>query len=151
MTMKEKRDKCVVFFDALCDILSDQYEKLASCNKDISAYLCPNGTTDEVTYHSKPELSFRVSDHWNWYSNINKCSDPRYIQCYCAKLPWARRRPEEGKAGKPIMASCVCIFKDGEYHVVFGELFDRKTKSWSWVDNSPEQVSRLVLELRRAC
>lgn len=148
MTINEKNYNCEKFFEALCDMLSDRYEMLKSCNRDMSAYLCPIGTTSEVTYHSKPEGSFRISDHWNWYANTNKCSDPGYIQCYCDELPWARRRPEEGKAGRPIMASCVCIFKNGKYHIVYGERFDRKTKTWMWVDNSPEKViSELKIEL----
>lgn len=140
MTIKEKNDKCAVFFNTLSNMLGDRYETLASCNQDISAYLCPAGTTSEVTYHGKPEGSFRISDHWNWYANTNKCSDPKYIQCYCTNLPWAHRRPAENKAGKPITASCVCIFRNGKYHVVFGECYDRKTKTWSWVNNSPEQI-----------
>lgn len=144
MTIKKKNEKCVVFFNALSDLLESCYERLASCNQDISAYLCPVGTSSEVTYYSKPEESFRISDHWNWYANTKKCSNPKFIQCYCANLPWARRRPEPEKAGKPIMASCVCLFRNGEYHVVYGECYDRKTKTWTWLDNSPKQISELV-------
>lgn len=140
MTIKEKNNKCVEFFNTLSDMLGNRYERLASCNKDISAYLCPAGTSSEVTYHSKPEGSFRVSDHWNWYANTKKCPDSKYVQCYCAELPWAHRRPEPDKAGKPIMASCVCIYRFGRYHVVYGEYFDRKTKTWHWKERSPEQV-----------
>ena len=140
MTIKEKNDNCKNFFDALVNVLGDRYEKLDSCNQDMSAYLCPVGTSGEVTYHSKPEESFRISDHWNWYANTRKCSDPRYIQCYCMDLPWARRRPEPNKAGRPIMASSVCVFRDGKYHVIYGEHFDRKTKTWSWIDNSPKKA-----------
>lgn len=140
MTRKEKFDKCREFFDILVDKLDGYYEELASCNQDLSAYLCPIGTTNEVSYNGKPEKSFRVSDHWNWYANTKKCKDPRYIQCYCIDLPWARKRLAENKAGKPIIASCVSIFKDGKYHVVYGEHFNRKTKKWSWIENSPEKI-----------
>lgn len=140
MTMNEKMSKCKVFFETLVNMLSDRYEIHESCNQDVSAYLCPVGTTSEVTYHSKPEGSFRISDHWNWYANINKCPDPKYIQCYCVDLPWAHKRPEEGKAGKSIKASCVCIFQDGKYHVVYGECYNRKTRTWSWIDNIPEKI-----------
>ena len=140
MTIEEKNDKCKIFFDELCNMLGEGYELLGSCNKDISAYLCPVGTTEKVTYKSKPELSFRISDHWNWYSNTKKCSDPKYIQCFSKDLPWVRKRLAEGKASKPIMASCVCLFRDGIYHVVYGECFNRKTKTWSWIENSPEKV-----------
>lgn len=145
MTIIEKNHKCKVFFDALVNALGDGYERLDSCNKDISEYLCPVGTTGEISYNSKPEGSFRISDHWNWYANTRKCSDPKYIQCYCAELPWARRRPEAGRAGKPIMASCVCVFRNGKYHVIYGERFDRKTKTWSWFENNIENaISKLV-------
>ena len=148
MTIKEKNEKCKEFFDSLVDMLGDKYEVLNSCNKDMSAYLCPNGTSSEVTYYSKPEESFRISDHWNWYANTNKCSDSRYIQCYCVDLPWARRRSEPNKAGKPIMASSVCVFRNNKYHVIYGEYFDRKTKTWSWIDSSPEKaLSELKIEL----
>ena len=140
MTMNEKMNKCKVFFDTLVNMIGDRYEILASCNQDVSAYLCPVGTSSEVTYHSKPEGSFRISDHWNWYANIKKCPDPKYIQCYCVDLPWAHKRPEEGIAGKPIKASCVCVFKDGRYHVIYGECYNRKTRTWSWIDISPERI-----------
>ena len=148
MTINQKNDSCKAFFDALVSILGDRYEMLRSCNQDMSAYLCPSGTSGEVTYHSKPEESFRISDHWNWYANTNKCSDPRYIQCYCADLPWARRRLEPNKPTRPIMASCVSLFRNGKYHVIYGERFDRKTKTWSWVETSPEEaLSKLKIEL----
>lgn len=140
MTRKEKYDKCKAFFDVLVDMLDKKYEKLESCNRDFSAYLCPNGTSNEVTYYGKPEKSFRISDHWNWYANTNKCSNPKYIQCYCVDLPWAHKRLAENRAGKPIMATCVSIFKNGRYHVVYGERYDRKTRSWSWIENSPTKV-----------
>ena len=107
MTIKEKNTKCEEFFNAIVNMLDGKYERIGSCNRDMSAYLCPIGTTEEVTYHSKPEESFRVSDHWNWYSNTVKCQDVKYIQCYSADLPWARRRPEPNKASRPIMASSV--------------------------------------------
>ena len=99
MTINEKNTKCKIFFELLTNALKDRYEVLGSCNNDISAYLCPVGTSSEVTYYSKPERSFRISDHWNWYANTNKCPDSKYIQCYCRELPWARKRPAEGKAG----------------------------------------------------
>ena len=148
MTIMEKNDRCKSFFDALVSILGERYERLNSCNQDMSAYLCPTGTSGEVTYHSKPEESFRISDHWNWYANTNKCSDPRYIQCYCVDLPWARRRLEPNKATRPIMASSVCVFRNGRYHAIYGERFDRKTKTWSWIETSPEKaLSELKIEL----
>lgn len=140
MTIIEKQNKCKSFFETLVGMLGDRYERLSSCNKDISEYLCPVGTSGEVTYNGKPEESFRISDHWNWYANTNKCSNPKYIQCYCVDLPWAHRRSAENKAGRPIMASCVCVFRNDKYHVIYGEKFNRKTKQWGWIESSPEEV-----------
>ena len=148
MTINEKNDKCKVFFDALVNMLGDRYERISSCNQDASEYLCPVGTSEEISYYGKPEESFRISNHWNWYANTNKCSDPRRIQCFCVDLPWAHHRMKAGKAGKPIMANCVCVYRNGKYHVIYGECFDKKTKTWSWIDNSPEMaLSELKIEL----
>lgn len=140
MSRQEKLEMCKAFFDILSERLEGRYEILGSCNKDNSAYLCPIGTTGEVTYYSKPELSFRISDHWNWYANINKCSDPKYVQCYCSELPYPKKRDGENRAGKPIWASCVSIFINGKYRVVYGEYFDRKEKTWKWLDNNVENI-----------
>lgn len=143
MNFKTKMDKCNEFFNELiaalcargieCDMRMFEFE-------NNTTYLCPAGTTNEVTYYGKPEMSFRISDHWNWYADIADCSSPNYIQCRCNELPWARKRPEEGKASEPIKAASVCVFKDGKYHVVYGECFDKKAKIWKWCDNSVEKV-----------
>ena len=140
MNNEEKIMKCQEMFDNISMTLCETYEEMGSCNKDISAYLVPIGTTDEVTYHSKPELSFRISDHWNWYSNTKKCPDAKYIQCYCDELPYAKRRLAYGKASTPIFAICVCLFKNNKYHVVYGEYYDRKTKTWHWRENNIENI-----------
>lgn len=148
MTINEKNEKCKAFFETLVNILGDRYERISSCNNDASEYLCPVGTSEEISYYGKPEESFRISNHWNWYANTNKCSDPRRIQCFCVDLPWAHHRMKAGKAGKPIMANCVCVYRNRKYHVIYGECFDRKTKTWSWIDNSPEMaLSELKIEL----
>ena len=145
MTKEEKMNKCNEFFSKLELLLQDQYETLGSCNKDFSRYLVPIGTTDKVTYYGKPTKSFRVSDHWNWYSNINKCSNPNYVQCRSMDMPWARKRVEDGKPTKPRFGYQVAIvLEDGCYHVVYGECFNRKTKTWSWVDNDPKDIVNLV-------
>jgi hypothetical protein len=34
------------------------------------------------------------------------------------------------------------IGHDGKYHHMFGEKFDRKTKSWSWVETDLSDVVR---------
>lgn len=134
MTITEKRieqgQKCREFFLKLISALVETHELLPSCNNDASLYLCPKGTCDEVTYYGKPEGSFRVSDHWNWYSSTKRCNDPKYIQCLNRDLPKAHKREKEGLATKPIMADCVAIFKDGKYHTVYGEFYDPQNRKW---------------------
>lgn len=142
----EKRIACFEFFDKLSALLHDSYEVVGSCNIDNSQYLVPNGTADEITYNSKPAASFRVSDHWNWYSNLKKCPNERYIQCLSVDAPWAKKRKAKGMASEPIYCSQVSfIGHDGKYHVVYGEKFDRKTKTWSWIETIPEEVIWEVL------
>lgn len=148
MTIDEKKTACTKFFDILADLMKEEYEVVASCNADFSRYLVPKGTADQITYSGKPDKSFRISDHWNWFANLNKCSDPNYIQCLSVDLPWARKRIEDGKASKSITGVQVSVIgDDGKYHVVFGEKFDRKTKAWSWVDASANDISKKFLEV----
>lgn len=136
-----QQEKCVAFFKELTAALSDSHVRFGSCNNDCSAYLIPIGTESQVTYHSKPNNSFRVSDHWNWYANVKKCPKEHYIQCYTRDMPWTKPRIEPGKPSKPIYGSAVAYFnKDGLYEVVYGEKFDRKTRTWCWVENSIEDV-----------
>lgn len=139
----EMKALCTEFFTELADILKDKYEVVESCNADFSKYLVPKGTADQITYHSKPDKSFRISDHWNWYANIKKCSNPKYVQCLSVDLPWPKRRKEEGKASNLIWGIQVSVIgDDGKYHVVFGEKFDRKTQRYSWVSASAEDVAK---------
>ncbi len=145
MTRKEKETACIEFFNALADALKETYEVVASCNNDISAYLIPKGSIDKLSYYGKPELSFRVSDHWNWFSNLKKCDIPNYVQCMSMDMPWARRREEESKSTKPRYGIQVAIFgKDGRYHHVYGEKFDRRTKEWSWEVDTLDNVIRMI-------
>ena len=141
--INEMKVSCTEFFNQLSDILNEKYEIVESCNADFSKYLVPKGTADQITYHSKPDKSFRISDHWNWYANTNKCTNPNYIQCLSVDLPWANKRPEEGKASRPIKGVQVSVIgEDGKYHVIFGEKYGRKTRMWSWVSTSPEDVAK---------
>ena len=71
---------CENFFSELTRILDGKYEVVGSCNQDISRYLIPAGTKEQITYYGKPELSFRISDHWSWDSNVKKCHDTREPQ-----------------------------------------------------------------------
>lgn len=141
----EKFAKCRAFFDRLAELLAPEYEVMASCNKDLSAYLVPAGTQNQVTYYSKPIGSFRVSDHWNWYSNLTKCSWPNYIQCFSADVPYAKPRDPKYPymATKGRKAFQVGYFgRDKKYHCVYGEQWNKKLKTWEWVEATPEEVAR---------
>ena len=141
MTRTEKIEACTEFYNKLCDALSDTHENVASCNKDISAYLIPVGTMPYLSYRSKPPKSFRISDHWNWYANLNKCDDEHYVQCYSVDAPRPKQRVEPGKPSKPIYAIQICYFgDDSRYHGIFGEKYDRKKKVWTWKDNTIENA-----------
>ena len=139
---KSKLDLCYEFFNKLAELLKDQYEVVPSSIKDLSRYLVPKGTAGEITYHGKPELSFRVSDHWSWYSNLEKCPDEKYIQCYSMDMPVPRPRVNPGEGTNAIRGYQVCIQQNGRYHHVYGDKFDRKTHRWGWVEVSPEIVVR---------
>lgn len=144
MDFAEKRELCKSFVRELESILKDEYELLPSCNKDESLYLIPKGTSDQVTYYGKPNRSIRYSDHWNWYANTNKCSVYNYIQCLSVDIPWTRRRTDD-KATKPRFGVQVAmIMDDGKYHCVYGDKFDRKTKTWNWVDASADEVVAML-------
>ena len=128
-----QKQECLEYFYKLADKLRETHEIIPSCNNDCSMYLIPKGSIADLSYTSKPSDSYRFSDHWNWYENLNKCEDPHYIQCYNVDMPWAFKRKEEGMASKPIMGCAVAYFdQDKKYHTIFGRTFDRKNKTWSW-------------------
>lgn len=139
--------KCREWFDKLASLLSDKYEVVQSCNKDFSAYLVPKGTSDQITYHSKPAFSFRISDHWNWYANTKKCKNPHYVQCLNVDLPRARRRNKEAfnMATKPRKACCVAYCaKNGVYMTVYGSRFSRTTQDWDFLESDPQEIIDLL-------
>lgn len=145
MDFEAKFKACKEFFDELVNALSETHEMIGSCNKDNSVYLVPKGTSEQITYYGKPKQSFRLSDHWNWYSNLNKCDKEHYIQCLSVDLPYAKQRMSPGKPSKPIFGIQVCIFgNDKKYHCVFGEKYDRKTKKWTWVNVNLIDVLGLI-------
>ena len=140
--------RCRKFFDEVAKLLSDEYQVVGSCNKDLSAYLVPNGTKNEITYQSKPACSLRVSDHWNWYSNLKKCPQEDYVQCHSVDLPEPQKRISPGKASAPIKATQVClIYPDGKYHCVFGRFYDRNMKKWKWMTADPHLVESVAKRL----
>ena len=142
----KKEIACQEFFDKLAALLHESYEVIDSCNADSSRYLIPNGKANLITYTSKPAASFRVSDHWNWYSNVKKCPNENYIQCFSLDAPWPKKRSAKGKSSTPIFCSQVSfVGGDGKYHVVYGEKYDHRTRTWSWIETSPEEVIWEVL------
>lgn len=137
--------RCKEFFDELASLLSGTFEVIGSCNQDVSQYLVPIGTADQISYYGKPKGSFRISDHWNWYANVNKCHLENYIQCLSVDLPFAKRRFAPGKASKPIWGCQVSVVgEDGKYHCVFGESYDRRTKTWSWKEASAMDIIQKI-------
>lgn len=135
--VKERIRECNEWLDQLAEALKETHVIVGSCNKDNTRYLVPKGTEKEITYYGKPANSFRVSDHWNWKSSLEKCKNEHYIQCFSKDLPWAKVRNAEGKASKPITACCVMHFgSDKLYHAAYGECFIRETKEWTWVKGS---------------
>ena len=137
----DQMSKCKLFFSRLAEILGEDYTIVGSVNNDSSMYLVPNGTEKEITYHSKPLYSFRISDHWNWKANLKRCKNEHYIQCFSKDLPWTKKRNGKGLASDPIYANSVCYFgEDGLYHVIYGEIFDRKTKKWSWIESDADDL-----------
>jgi hypothetical protein len=133
---KEKLEKCYEYFYKLAEELKETHEIVGSCNADGSIYLIPKGSIEDLTYYGKPKNSYRVSDHWNWHSNLYKCSDPFYVQCYTKDMPRAKMR-NDGKNGhlgsNPIFGSMVAYYgDDNSYHNIYGEYFDKTTKTWLW-------------------
>ena len=137
---KSKMDYCDEFIDGLAEILKGRYEMVASCNRDLSRYLVPVGTKEEISYYGKPSMSFRVSDHWSWYSSLDKCSNERYIQCFANDLPRPKPRLAPGQATKAIRAYQVGIFMNGRYYCVYGDTYDPRTRRWGWIETTPERV-----------
>lgn len=143
MTKEEKILACASFYGELCERLEESHEVVGSCNNDISSYLIPKGTIEDLSYYGKPADSFRMSDHWNWFSSTRKCKDEHYVQCHSYDIPWQFKRYEPGKASKPRTAICVAYYgKDNNYHVIFGEKFDRRTKTWTFVTPTVDEVMK---------
>lgn len=125
MTYKEyKMYYCMGKFMELAEKLKDTHDIVGSCNKDATIYLIPKGTEDQLTYYGKPEDSYRISDHWNWYANVKKCPDETHVQCHCVDLQKPRRRVDE-RATRPRDGVCIAYYgSDHKYHHVFGERYD---------------------------
>ena len=138
----EDLEACEAFLRQIQTLLEGRYEIVGSCNQDISKYLVPNGTEKQITYYGKPEKSFRISDHWNWYSSTKKCRDISYVQCESVDMPNARERTDE-HATKPRKGLQVAIQgTDGKYHHVFGYKWIPEIREFKWVTNSPMDICK---------
>ena len=136
-----KMEKCELFFDSLRMLLWDSYNLVESCNADKSKYLVPAGTENQISYYGKPVGSFRISDHWNWYANIKKCGIEDYIQCNSIDLPFPNDREGKGLPSKPIYAFQVAVMGwDGNYHHVYGDVYDRDTGKTTFVETDPLDI-----------
>ncbi len=141
MTKAEKKNACYKTFLEMAEELTGYYDLIGSCNNDGSVYLIPKKTLDQLSYYEKPINSFRVSSHWNWYASLSRCSNPKYIQCYSVDMPFVRKREEEGAATKPRYGFQVAFYgPDKKYHCVYGEVFDRKTRTWSWKEATVDDI-----------
>ena len=148
---QEEYDKCRAFFDELSEHLKEEYVVVESCNKDLSAYLVKKGTEDQISYYGKPEGSFRVSDHWNWYSNLKRCNKEDEVQCYNVDVPRPRQRDQDhpDKGTKSRKAAQVAIYSnvDHRYHAVYGVIWNQKKHKYDWYENDVEKVAKLYTVL----
>ena len=144
----EYKTKCMEFFNQLADILKEHgYVVVGSPYNKYTLQLVPAGEEGLLTYYGKPFLSFRLSNVWNWYTSEDRCKDPNQVQCLNLDIPWSRKR-KEGEAGsKPWFAWQVAMFDhDRKYHCVFGDKFDRKTKTWTFVEADPHDIANELLK-----
>lgn len=147
-TLSEKLEKCKVFMNELFDELNQSFkdyhpimETSPFCPN--SGYICREEEKNMNSWNSKPKDSFRCSDHWNWYANLNKCEDEHYIQCYTKDAIWTRPRYEKCKehGTKPRMSAMVGYFgSDNMFHCIYGEKFNRNTKTWTWCESDPKEI-----------
>lgn len=144
MTFKEKKAMCEEFVEQLKSELGDGYAWIwqGKTGNSRTCYIFQRGALDQITYHSKPVYSFRYSDNWSWYESEKKCPDLDYIQCYNADLPRPKMREAEGAPSKRVLGIQVAIMgTDDQYHAIYGEVYDRKEKTWTWKDNTPEEAA----------
>ena len=142
---QEQLKKCNAFFLKVAEKLKDTHIIASASHRWISACLIPKGTEEQLTYHSKPVNSLRVACNWNWRASSKRCKDEKYIQCHTDDLPWARKKEADGSASKPIWGNMVGYFDaDQKYHCVYGEKFNRETKTWEWVEGDPDAVAEMM-------
>lgn len=147
---KRQLDDCFCFFNQVAALLTDIYEILPGKNRGKSFCLIPKGTAGQVNYYEKPVNSLRVGMNWNWRANLEKCSNPRHIQCVTPDLPYVKPRPKDHpeRASQPIFGNMVALFDtDRKYHCLHGEKYIRETREWIWRDDlTAEAVADMLRE-----
>ena len=132
---KEKRMACQKFFEELTEKMGDAYEVAPVLGNDESRYLVPKGRSFLVSYYGKPRHSFRLGHKWNFFAPISKCEQENYIQCLCPDMPKARKRNFPGSRSEARYAWAVAALgSDNKYHVIYGEVYNRITNKWSWIE-----------------
>lgn len=133
--------RCQKFFNDLAVLLKGKYVIVNSCNKDVSKYLVPIGTENEVTYYGKPLFSFRISDHWNWYSSKSKCENLSFVQCMNVDVQYPRvRDPKDPEKGTQAQHAVQVGFygPDKKYHHVYGDRWNPQKHRYEWKTRTPE-------------
>lgn len=139
---EEQFQKCINFFNTLAGLMGG--DSVIHIGHTLDSFiLCKKGEEDRVTYTGKPEMSLRCARRWNWYANIKKCPDPKYVQCYTRDLLRPRKRKGEGLPSDPIYANSVCLFVNNEYHVIYGEWYD--DKQFHWLEANPVYVYHAIV------
>jgi hypothetical protein len=140
----EEFQRCKSFFDELAFHLKRNYISVHSCNKDNSYYLVEIGTENQISYYGKPDKSFRVSDHWNWYSSVKRCTKLDEVQCWSIDIesPIARNFDGPNKSTRPRKICQVAYYtkEDGKYHVIYGNMWNPKTRRYKWIEADPKKV-----------
>lgn len=147
---KKQLDNCIQFFNEVAALLDDIYEVVPGRSKQWKSFcLVPKGTANQVTYYGKPVNSLRVAMNWNWRAGLDRCSIPNHIQCVTPDLPYVKPRPKEHPewSSPPIFGNMVALFDtDHKYHCIFGEKYDKASKIWLWIQNTPKEVADMLRE-----
>lgn len=141
-------DSCIEFFNQVAALLTDIYEVLPGKSRQWRSFcLVPKGTINQVTYYGKPMNSLRVAMNWNWRAGLDRCTNPKHIQCVTPDLPYVKPRPKDHPewSSPPVFGNMVALFDtDNKYHCIFGEKFNRDTKTWTWINNDPEKIAAML-------
>lgn len=155
LKISEKGRLCKEHFEKVAEILTaDGLFEVVDSPYSNDRYLIPAGTANQITFYGKPVGSLRLSDHWNWYASIDQCNKPWYLQCYNFDVPRAKKRTVYGASTEPRFAwQCAIHCADGKYRAAYGDIFDRHTKEWIWLDNrttTPENTAEVMRNIAKS-